>query len=180
VKNLGVELMRGRIKVDPTMQLPGREGVFALGDAAAVPDLTADDPSSAICPPTAQHASRQAKTVADNVIASLRGEPLTEYKHHDLGLVVDLGGSQAVAHPLKLELSGVLAQVVTRSYHLYALPLMRSRARVLANWILHAFGGDEFVRVGFLSGRSGNVEDFEEIRSYLSEDEIRDRARTAS
>jgi NADH dehydrogenase len=180
VKNLGVELVRGRIKVDATMQLPGREGVFALGDAAAVPDLTADDPSSAICPPTAQHATRQAKKVADNVVASLRGEPLAEYKHRDLGLVVDLGGSQAVAHPLKLELSGVPAQFVTRGYHLFALPLMRTRIRVLANWVLHAFGGDEFVRVGFLSGRSGNVEDFEEIRSYLSEDEIRERARTAS
>ncbi len=178
VKNLGVELVRGRVKVGADMQLPGHDGVFALGDCAAVPDLTQKDPE-AICPPTAQHASRMASTVADNVIASLRGRPLTKYKHHDLGLVVDLGGTQAVAHPLGLELKGAVAQVVTRGYHLFALPLTRTRMRVVANWILHLFGGDDFIRIGFLSGRKGTVEDFEGADAYLSADQIRDRTRAS-
>ena len=178
VKNLDVELVRGRVKVGADMQLPGHDGVFVLGDSAAVPDLTQDDPE-AICPPTAQHASRMAAKVADNVIASLRGRALTQYKHHDLGLVVDLGGTQAVAHPLGLELKGVTAQVVTRGYHVFALPLMRTRMRVIANWILHLFGGDDFIRIGFLSERKGTVEDFEGADAYLSADQIRERTRAS-
>ncbi|MDL5155800.1 NAD(P)/FAD-dependent oxidoreductase [Actinomycetospora termitidis] len=175
VKNLGVELNRGRVRVGADLQIEGHPGVFALGDCAAVPDLTQDD-ADAICPPTAQHASRMATTAADNVVASLRGEPLTQYKHHDLGLVVDLGGTQAVAHPLNLELKGAPAQAVTRGYHLFALPLMRTRARVVANWILHLFGGDDFIRIGFLSDRKATVDEFEGTQSYLSHDEIRARA----
>ncbi|MCD2188873.1 NAD(P)/FAD-dependent oxidoreductase [Actinomycetospora soli] len=175
VKNLDVELVRGRLKVGADLQVEGQPGVFALGDCAAVPDLTQDDPE-AICPPTAQHATRMATKAADNVVASLRGEPLTDYKHHDLGLVVDLGGSQAVAHPLFLELKGMPAQVVTRGYHLFALPLMRTRARVVANWILHLFGGDDFIRIGFLADRKATVDEFEGTTSYLTRDEIRARA----
>ncbi len=143
-----------------------------------MPDLTQDDPE-AICPPTAQHASRMATTAADNVVASLRGQPLTQYKHHDLGLVVDLGGTQAVAHPLGLELKGATAQAVTRGYHVFALPLMRTRVRVVANWILHLFGGDDLIRIGFLSGRKGTVEDFESADDYLSADQVRERARAS-
>ncbi|WP_433800097.1 NAD(P)/FAD-dependent oxidoreductase [Actinomycetospora sp. CA-084318] len=175
VKNLGVELVRGRLKVGADLQVEGHPGVFALGDSAAVPDLTQDDPE-AICPPTAQHATRMAVTAADNVVASLRGEPLSQYKHHDLGLVVDLGGSQAVAHPLNLELKGAPAQAVTRGYHLFALPLTRTRARVVANWILHLFGGDDFIRIGFLADRRATVDEFEGTTSYLTRDEIRARA----
>jgi NADH dehydrogenase len=178
VKNLDVELVRGRLKVGADFLLPGRDDVFALGDCAAVPDLTQDDPD-AICPPTAQHATRMATTCADNVVASLRGGQLTRYKHHDLGLVVDLGGTQAVAHPLGLELKGATAQAVTRGYHLFALPLMRTRVRVIANWILHLFGGDDLIRIGFLSERKGTVEDFEGADDYLSADQVRERARAS-
>ena len=175
VKNLGVELVRGRLKVGADMRVDGFSDVFALGDAAAVPDLTADD-ASAMCPPTAQHATRQAVTAADNVIASLRGEPLVDHSHHDLGLVVDLGGTQAVAHPLRFELTGVPAQVVTRGYHLFAVPAMRTRMRILANWILHVFGGDDFVRIGFMQGAECRVADFEEVGGYLDQEQIRHRA----
>jgi NADH dehydrogenase len=179
VKMLGVELVRGRVKATTDLRLDGYDDVFVLGDAAAVPDLTASPPGSAVCPPTAQHAVRQAVIAAENVVASLRGQPLREYKHHDLGLVVDLGGTQAVAHPLKLRLTGFVAQVVTRAYHLYALPLTRTRARVVFNWILHLFGGDDFVRIGFLHGRKSETSSFEETRDYLSEEDMEKRATAA-
>ncbi len=175
VKTLGVELVRGRVKAGTDLRLDGHDDVFVLGDAAAVPDLTSED-GDAICPPTAQHATRQAVTAADNVVASLRGRPLTDYKHHDLGLVVDLGGTQAVAHPLRLRLTGMTAQAVTRGYHLFAVPLMRTRARVVFNWILHIFGGDDFIRIGFLAGRKADTSSFEESREYLSEEEMKQRA----
>jgi len=57
-----------------------------------------------------------------HVAASLGHGKKRDYKHHDMGLVVDLGPHQAVANPLKIPLSGFPAKVVTRAYHLYAIP----------------------------------------------------------
>lgn len=105
VATLDAETVRGRLAVTPEMSLPGADGVFALGDAAAVPDLAKGD--GAICPPTAQHAMRQGRKLADNIIASLRGRPMQSYVHKDLGLVVDLGGRDAVSKPLGIELKGM-------------------------------------------------------------------------
>ncbi|CAM5738452.1 hypothetical protein SMICM304S_11506 [Streptomyces microflavus] len=86
IATLGAETVRGRLAVTPQLKLPGADGVFSLGDAAAVPDLAKGD--GAVCPPTAQHAMRQGKVLADNLIASLRRQPLKDYVHKDLGLVV--------------------------------------------------------------------------------------------
>ncbi len=85
-----------------------------------------------------------------------------------------------MAHPLKLRLTGIVAQAVTRGYHLYALPLMRTRVRVVANWLLHLFGGDDFIRIGFLAGRKSETSSFEESRDYLSDEEMKERAAAAS
>ncbi|POM22287.1 NADH dehydrogenase-like protein [Actinomadura rubteroloni] len=150
---------RGRLIVGANLVLEGRPDVFALGDAAAVPDLAKGN--GAVCPPTAQHASRQAEVAADNVVASLRGADLTEYRHRDLGLVVDLGGGQAVARPLGLGLTGLPAQAVTSGYHLLTVPGLRAKARVLSNWTLHRLGGDDLIRLGFLDTRTGALADLE-------------------
>ena len=93
---------KGRLKVEPDLQVPGHPDVFAAGDAAAVPDLT--QPGK-ITPPTAQHAIRQGKALARNVAASL-GYGGKAYKHRNMGLVVDLGPRYAVANPLNVQLSG--------------------------------------------------------------------------
>src|SRR5690606_4151326 len=105
VASLGTETIKGRLVVGADLRVPGCDGVFGLGDAAAVPDLTAPEPGTP-CAPTAQHANRQAVTAAYNVVAALRGGQLREYRHHDLGLVVDLGGMDAVARPLGFDLKG--------------------------------------------------------------------------
>ncbi|BBZ45364.1 dehydrogenase [Mycobacterium parmense] len=119
IQKLGLPTEKGRLKVQPDLQVPGHAAVFAAGDAAAVPDLT--QPGK-ITPPTAQHATRQGKVLARNVAASLGiGKP-KQYKHRNLGLVVDLGPGHAVANPLNVHLSGLPAKAVTRSYHLYAIP----------------------------------------------------------
>ena len=79
IDTLGLTTVRGRLAVTPELAVPGRADTFALGDAAAVPDLTAGQ--VAVCPPTAQHAERQGKAAARNVVATLRGEPLQPYRH---------------------------------------------------------------------------------------------------
>ncbi|MFE7956138.1 NAD(P)/FAD-dependent oxidoreductase [Streptomyces sp. NPDC057413] len=144
-ESLGLPLERGRLLVEPTLQVPGRPEVFACGDAAAVPDL--DQPGS-YTPMTAQHAWRQGKVAARNVAASLgEGEP-RPYRHRDLGFVVDLGGAQAAANPLGVPLSGPPAGLVTRGYHLAAMP--GNRVRVAADWLLDAVLPRQGVQLGLV------------------------------
>lgn len=174
IATLDAETVRGRLAVNAELNLPGYDGVFALGDSAAVPDL-AQGEEGAVCPPTAQHAMRQGRTAADNVIATLRGAPMTPYRHKDLGLVVDLGGKDAVSKPLGVELHGVAAQAVARGYHWSALRTNVAKTRVLTNWMLNAVAGDDFVRTGFQSRKRAKLGDFEYVHAYLTPEQVRER-----
>ncbi|MBT2399091.1 NAD(P)/FAD-dependent oxidoreductase [Streptomyces sp. ISL-100] len=175
VATLGAETVRGRLAATPRLTVPGFDGLFAAGDAAAVPDVAKG--GDALCPPTAQHAQRQGKVLADNIVAGLRGMPLKPYVHKDLGLVVDLGGRDAVSKPLGMELHGLPAQAVARGYHLLALPTMTARTRVMTNWTLNAVAGDDFVRTDFQARRAGTLQDFENTSVYLTPDQIREHSR---
>jgi NADH dehydrogenase len=172
IATLGAETVKGRLAVAPEMNLPGNDGVFALGDSAAVPDLAKGD-DSAMCPPTAQHALRQGKHVADNVIATLRGQARKPYVHKDLGLVVDLGGTDAVSKPLGIELRGLPAQAVARGYHWSALRTNVAKTRVMTNWLLNAVAGDDFVRTGFQARKAARLKDFEYTDAYLTPEQVR-------
>lgn len=176
IATLGAETVRGRLAVTAEMTLPGHDGVFALGDAAAVPDLAKGD--GAVCPPTAQHSMRQGRKIADNIMALLRHRPLQPYVHKDLGLVVDLGGKDAVSKPLGIELRGLPAQAVARGYHWSALRTNVAKTRVLTNWMINAIAGDDFVRTGFQAQKRATLRDFEYTDSYLTPEQV--RAHTAS
>jgi NADH dehydrogenase len=78
----------------------------------------------------------------------LRGASLRDYRHHDLGFVADLGGWNAVATPLGVPMSGLPAKVLTKAYHLYALPTMTNRLRVLTDWTLGTLSPNQDVRLG--------------------------------
>ncbi|SMQ14047.1 NADH dehydrogenase [Streptomyces sp. Ag82_O1-12] len=173
IATLGAETVKGRLAVGSEMNLPGEDGVFALGDSAAVPDVAKGD--GAMCPPTAQHALRQGKHVADNVIASLRGQALKPYVHKDLGLVVDLGGTDAVSKPLGIELRGLPAQAVARGYHWSALRTNVAKTRVMTNWLLNAVAGDDFVRTGFQARKAARLKDFEYTDAYLTPEQVREQ-----
>ncbi|MGW7202120.1 NAD(P)/FAD-dependent oxidoreductase [Streptomyces sp. NPDC054837] len=171
IATLGAETVRGRLAVTADMNLPGHDGVFALGDSAAVPD-EAKGEEGAVCPPTAQHAMRQGKHVADNVIATLRAQSMTPYQHKDLGLVVDLGGTDAVSKPLGIELRGLPAQVAARGYHWAALRTNVAKVRVATNWTLNALAGDDFVRTGFQARKAAKLHDFEYTNAYLTPEQV--------
>ena len=142
ISRLGLPTVRGRLATRSDLSVPGAHDVWALGDAAAVPDLTRAAPPGStarpLIPPTAQHAQRQGTRVADNVAATLGAGRTRPYVHHDLGLVADLGGWEAVAKPLGVPLTGVLAKAVTKGYHLFALPTLPAKIRVGADWLLAA------------------------------------------
>jgi NADH dehydrogenase len=145
IQKLGLPTEKGRLKVQTDFAVPGHPDVFAAGDAAAVPDVT--QPGK-ITPPTAQHAIRQGKTLGNNVAASLGHGKSRQYKHHDMGLVVDLGPHQAVANPLNIPLSGFPAKVVTRAYHLYAIPRGVNRWAVTLAYLTDALFARSVVSLG--------------------------------
>ena len=142
VETLGLPTDRGRLIVEPDLSVPGQPGMWACGDAAAVPDLTEPGQITAM---TAQHAQRQGVTAGRNIAAALGHGKARPYKHRDLGFVVDLGGYSAAADPLGVPLGGFPAKVVTRGYHLSAMP--GNRARTAVDWTEHAVLGPELQRL---------------------------------
>jgi NADH:ubiquinone reductase (H+-translocating) len=147
-------LEKGRLVVSERLTVPGRPDVFALGDCAAVPDLTRP---GEVTPPTAQHATRQGKTAARNVAASLGHGTSRPYRHSDLGLVADLGGKEAVAKPLGVEMYGIAAKAVTLAYHLYALPSTPHRLRVGLDWALAAVLPRPLVQLGLIQEEDASL-----------------------
>ncbi len=117
---------RGRVKVDETLRVEGSERIWALGDCARVPNrATPGRPD----PPTSQHALRQARRLARN----LKGEP-KPYRYRMLGQVATLGRYKGIADVLGLRLRGFPGWFVTRTYHLYQLPLLTRKLRVVVDW----------------------------------------------
>jgi NADH dehydrogenase len=140
---------RGRIRCTARLTVDGVEHAWAAGDAAAVPDVTAREPGTT-CAPNAQHAVRQARVLAGNLAASLRGEPLKEYAHAYAGSVASLGLHKGVAHVYGRKLKGYPAWLMHRAYHLSRVPTFNRKARVLAEWTLSGLFKREIVSLGSL------------------------------
>ena len=153
VESLGLKTDKGRLVVDEYMRVPGHPEVFACGDAAAVPDETRPGQPTAM---TAQHAQRQGALVGRNIAASLGKGTSRRYKHHDLGWVVELGGRDAAANPLKVPLAGLPAKAVTRGYHLFAMP--GNRIRTAADWALDAVLPRQTVQLGLVRANAVPLE----------------------
>jgi NADH:ubiquinone reductase (H+-translocating) len=128
---------RGRLRCTATLRVHGLPEVFSAGDCAAVPDLSRThlDPH-ATCSPSAQHAVRQAKVLARNVQAHLRGQSLKDYRHRYAGSVASLGLYRGVAEIYGVKLKGFIAWWLHRTYHMSKLPTFNRKARVIADWTL--------------------------------------------
>lgn len=124
---------KGRVRCEPTLQVVDQPGVFSAGDCAAVPDLSKDDPDATTAP-SAQHAVRQAKVLADNVLAQLRGRHLRNYKHSNAGSVASLGLYRGVAEIYGLKIKGLPAWFMHRTYHISRMPTFNRKVRILADW----------------------------------------------
>jgi NADH:quinone reductase (non-electrogenic) len=122
---------RGRVRVDPLLQVEGHERLWALGDGAAVPNQATP---GRVDPPTCQHALRQARALARN----LTGEP-RPYSYRMLGQVATLGRYKGIADVLGIRIRGFPGWFVTRSYHLFQLPLVTRKIRVVVDWTTSLF-----------------------------------------
>jgi NADH dehydrogenase len=134
---------KGRVEVDELLRVRGHEHehVWALGDCALVPNTRSDRPD----PPTCQHALRQARRLAKN----LTGTP-EPYGYRMLGQVATLGRHKGIAQVLGLRLRGFLGWWVTRSYHLYQLPLAQRKFRVVVDWTVALFFRRDIAELGQL------------------------------
>ncbi|MCX4542794.1 NAD(P)/FAD-dependent oxidoreductase [Streptomyces sp. NBC_01565] len=140
---------RGRLACTAFLTVEGVEHAWSAGDAAAVPDITAAEKGTE-CAPNAQHAVRQAKALADNLLAALRGELLTEYAHKYSGSVASLGFHKGVAHVYGHKVKGYPAWLMHRTYHLSRIPTFNRKMRVLAEWTLSGLFKREIVSLGSL------------------------------
>ncbi len=132
---------KGRVEVDAFLRVRDHEHVWALGDCALVPNTRSDRPD----PPTCQHALRQARRLAKN----LTGTP-GPYGYRMMGQVATLGRHKGIAQVLGLRLHGFLGWFVTRSYHLYQLPLASRKFRVVVDWTVALFFRRDVVELGQL------------------------------
>jgi NADH:quinone reductase (non-electrogenic) len=136
---------RGRIPVDSTLRVEGRERIWALGDCARVPN---EATPGEFDPPTSQHALRQARRLARN----LRGD-VRPYRYRMLGQVATLGHYKGIADVLGLRLRGFPGWFVTRTYHLYQLPLVSRKLRVVTDWTVALFFRRDIAELGSLGRR---------------------------
>ena len=149
IRDLGLALTEhGRIEVDDTLRAAGRENVWAIGDAAAVPDPAKR--GKAPCPPTAQHAIRQGRVVATNVAAALGRGKVRRFRYRTRGVFVDMGQHKAVATALGLRLRGFPAWFAARTYHLVMMPGAARRMRLMADWTVGLFFGRSSPELGQL------------------------------
>jgi NADH dehydrogenase len=140
---------RGRVECEATLQIKGLADAWAAGDLAAVPDVTKDDPAATTAP-NAQHAVRQAKRLADNIVAVLAGEQPQPYAHKYAGSVASLGLHKGVAQVYGVKLKGWPAWFMHRTYHVSRVPTFNRKARVVADWTLASLFRREVVSLGQL------------------------------
>jgi NADH dehydrogenase len=137
---------RGHIEVDELLRARGHEHVWALGDCARVPNRMSEHPD----PPTSQHALRQARRLAKNIAGDV-----APYSYRMLGQVATLGRYKGIADVLGLRLRGFPGWFVTRSYHLYQLPLLSRKLRVIADWTVSLLFRRDVAELGTLGHPEG-------------------------
>jgi NADH:quinone reductase (non-electrogenic) len=137
----------GRVRTLPNLTVEGMADAFAAGDSAAVPDLTSP---GHVTGPSAQHAVRQARLLAANLVHYLRGEPMKDYEHKYAGSVASLGLHQGVAQVYGIKLKGWPAWFMHRTYHMSRMPTLNKKIRVVLDWTLALFFRREVVSLGSL------------------------------
>jgi len=131
LEGLPCETDRGRIIADRCLRSPEWPGVWVVGDCARVPDGR-----GGFCPPTAQHALRQGKRVAQNIAAALRGREPRPFEFKTLGQLAAIGRRAGVARILGFQFSGFLAWWMWRTIYLAKLPRFEKKLRVMLGWTL--------------------------------------------
>jgi NADH dehydrogenase len=152
IDQLDLPKEHNRLKVSAEMDIRGHPGVWALGDCAMIPDQ-----QGGYQPPTAQHASREGKVLANNIAASVRGDALKPFRFKTVGLLASIGRRTGVARIFGINFSGFIAWWLWRTVYLLKLPRLEKKLRVALDWTLDLFFTKDFVQ--YLHERSPAIDD---------------------
>lgn len=171
IEKLPVEKDKGgRVVVSAEMLVPGTSNLWAIGDCAAVPQ-----PDGIMSPPTAQHALRQAKTCASNILATLRGTPMRRFSFTGLGKLASLGHRSAVAEVFGIKMHGFIAWVFWRAVYLSKFPGLDRKWRILTDWVLDIFLPRDITEVRIFHADSVSREHFHTGELVFNQDDFGDK-----
>ncbi|HEY9064946.1 MAG TPA: NAD(P)/FAD-dependent oxidoreductase [Burkholderiaceae bacterium] len=150
VERLGVPLQRGRIETEPDLRVRGVADVWAIGDCALIRNGASFAAESvAFAPPTAQFAVAEAKLLAENIAASLRGQPTRAFAHVSKGMMATTGHLKGVAQLFGLRLSGLPAWLLWRAYYLSRMPTLGRKFRIWVEWTWGMFFAADITHLRF-------------------------------
>ena len=150
VRSFMTEGGNGVLATDENLRVEGFHDIWAVGDCARIPDSDRDGQP---CPPTAQHALRQGRQAADNLVAAMDGRPPRPFRFRTLGMLVVLGHNTAAAEIRGLRFSGLFAWFLWRGIYLAKLPGFEKKVRVLIDWLLDLVFPRDIVIAGTASSR---------------------------
>ena len=160
----------GRVLVDKYLRLKGHPEVFALGDCAAILDVD----TGKFYPPTAQHALRESKIVAQNIKKILAGNSnLTEFSYHSKGMMATIGNKAGVASLMGHSITGILAWMIWRTYYLSHLPTFESKIKIGVGWAINLFFGTDLTLIGETKSKNLHeitIEDTPSLKDQLFTD----------
>lgn len=145
----------GRIMVDGNLRLANHRNIFAVGDCASINDIKTGKPY----PSTAQHALREARLVADNIVAEINDKPesLKSFVYSSKGSMAKIGKRNGVALMFGHSFQGFLAWVIWRQYYLATLPVVEKRIRVAFDWTIDLFFAKDITRFNNIREKSLDV-----------------------
>ena len=156
---------RGRVVVNEKLEAIGHHGLWAVGDCAVVPDRRTGKPH----PPTAQHALRQGKVAADNILAAVRGEQPREFDFTMLGQLAAIGRRTGVAKVFGVKFSGFLAWWLWRTIYLSKLPTLEKKIRVAIGWTLDLLFAKDLVQFQGVRAHAVSHTDHDEEHGHAAE-----------
>jgi NADH dehydrogenase len=145
IAGLGLATTRGRLEVGPALNVRTMPNVWALGDCAWATNAR----DGTVCPPTAQFAVRQARTVADNLRAIAAGRPTRPFRYRPKGAMAAIGHLDGVADVFGLRISGLPAWLLWRAYYLGQMPTLGRKVRILVEWLWGSLAAADITHLRF-------------------------------
>jgi len=165
IQSLPCNMEHGKVVVDRYMEVPMWPGVWALGDCAYVLDPKSGKPY----PPTAQHALRQGKVLARNILASIEGGKKKEFQFSTLGLLASIGRRAGVANILGVNFSGFVAWWLWRTIYLSKLPRAEKKLRVMLDWTLDLIFSKDLVQLPTFRSTASSVAGQEQAKERVGQ-----------
>lgn len=145
VESTALPTERGKLVTQADMSITGHDGIWAMGDCALVPN----EKSGEMSPPTAQFADRQAKVLANNIVAKLAGKKTQSFSYKPLGMLASIGHNNAVAQVLGMQFSGLIGFMMWRGIYLMKVPTLARKVRLFLEWNWAMFFPPDIAHLGF-------------------------------